>query len=150
MGGPGAPDIGKLLGSLGGGQGGTPPNLSAMMNSMGAMFAPPARPQTQPAPVPRVVPTSDQKSEGLLLAYKDQIKQLSGVSFPPQAKRDGNQQLCDNLSDMSQHTMILLPFIQRLSDLVSQGKDTEELAKLKKTLCDAMEGLSRVSTHLAG
>jgi hypothetical protein len=71
MGGPGRPDIGKLLGSLGGGQGGAPPDLSAMMNSMGALFAPPARPQTQPSPVPRVVPTTDQKSEGLLLAYKD-------------------------------------------------------------------------------
>jgi len=60
-------------------------DLQGMMGP-GGMPQPPALPkppQAQQAPVPRVVPSLEQKSEGQMRAFKDSVKKLSGVSFAP-------------------------------------------------------------------
>jgi hypothetical protein len=66
-------------------------------------------------PVPRVVPSQDQKTEGVMLAFKDSVKKLTGVSFNPIKHENGapNQVIGNHFTDLNQHAALMLPYMQR-------------------------------------
>lgn len=174
----GMPDIGAMMKSMGGGGAGGM-DLGAMMKSLGPMMGQMAPPQAaenqnlmnslrnvteapeqapdQPMPVPRVVPSPDQKCEGSVLALKDSIHKLSGVSFPAfkhSADRDNSEVCASNLLDLNQNTQIMLSYMQRCAELLRRGErmtdaERDELFKLQKLVNDSMEQLSRAFYHVA-
>jgi len=85
-----------------------------------------------------------------MLAFKDSVKKLTGVSFNPIKHENGapNQVIGNHFADLNQHAALMLPYMQRCGYLLQRDKqmsqaESDELQKLQKLMVDSMEALSR-------